>query len=279
MDKIAIISDVHGNLEALKTVLSDIKKRNINKVYCLGDTIAKGAHAHECIKLVKENCDVVLMGNTDELFSREFTLDELKLKKEDALKRIEFNKSMLTKEDEIYLRGLPYSYEFYLSGRLVRLFHATPDKIDGFIGHVDKLENYYKLFLPSKNTMSNKKADIVICGHAHMQELQKMYNRTIINTGSVGNPVDVFRNIEKDGDVRNTNMCNYLIIKGLLGEKYDEISYEFINIPYDIEKEISSFNDINEEDCYIEELRYGKYRYKNKIEKSLKERGIDVNNI
>ena len=144
MDKIAIISDVHGNLEALKTVLSDIKKRNINKVYCLGDTIAKGAHAHECIKLVKENCDVVLMGNTDELFSREFTLDELKLTKEDALKRIEFNKSMLTKEDEIYLRGLPYSYEFYLSGRLVRLFHATPDKIDGFIGHVDKLENYIR---------------------------------------------------------------------------------------------------------------------------------------
>jgi len=40
MDKIAIISDIHGNLEALKTVLNDIEKRNIKTIYCLGDIIA-----------------------------------------------------------------------------------------------------------------------------------------------------------------------------------------------------------------------------------------------
>ena len=40
--KIAIISDIHGNLEALKSVLNDIKNRNIDKIYCLGDIIAKG---------------------------------------------------------------------------------------------------------------------------------------------------------------------------------------------------------------------------------------------
>ena len=38
MDKIAIISDVHGNITALNTVLKDIKKRNINKIFCLGDS-------------------------------------------------------------------------------------------------------------------------------------------------------------------------------------------------------------------------------------------------
>ena len=41
MDKIAIISDVHGNITALNTVLKDIKKRNINKIFCLGDSIIK----------------------------------------------------------------------------------------------------------------------------------------------------------------------------------------------------------------------------------------------
>ena len=54
--KIAIISDVHGNLEALKATLKDIQKRNIDKIYCLGDTLAKGVHPKECIKLIKENC-------------------------------------------------------------------------------------------------------------------------------------------------------------------------------------------------------------------------------
>lgn len=58
--RIAIISDIHGNLEALKTCLADIKKRNIDKIFCLGDILAKGCHAEECVKLVRENCDVII---------------------------------------------------------------------------------------------------------------------------------------------------------------------------------------------------------------------------
>ena len=68
--KIAIISDIHGNLEALKSTLQDIEKRNIDKIICLGDIIAKGIHPKECIKLIKEKCDIVIQGNTDEYFSK-----------------------------------------------------------------------------------------------------------------------------------------------------------------------------------------------------------------
>ena len=70
--KIAIISDIHGNLEALKSTLQDIEKRNIDKIICLGDIIAKGIHPKECIKLIKEKCDIVIQGNTDEYFSKEY---------------------------------------------------------------------------------------------------------------------------------------------------------------------------------------------------------------
>lgn len=69
--KIAIISDIHGNLEALKATLKDIKKRNVDKIICLGDMIAKGVHPRECIKLVRENCEVVLQGNCDIYFAIE----------------------------------------------------------------------------------------------------------------------------------------------------------------------------------------------------------------
>lgn len=67
--KIAIISDIHGNLEALKTTLKDIYKRKVDKIICLGDTIAKGVHPKECLELIKNNCEIVLQGNCDAHFS------------------------------------------------------------------------------------------------------------------------------------------------------------------------------------------------------------------
>ena len=55
MDKIAIISDIHGNITALEAVLEDIKKRNINKIFCLGDNITKCTHPDLVIDKIKEN--------------------------------------------------------------------------------------------------------------------------------------------------------------------------------------------------------------------------------
>ena len=49
MNKIAIISDIHGNYTALKTVLEDINKKEIKDIYCLGDVIGKGTRPNECL--------------------------------------------------------------------------------------------------------------------------------------------------------------------------------------------------------------------------------------
>jgi len=59
----AVISDVHGNLEALVEVLNDISMQKADKIICLGDTIGYGADPEECIDIVRSNCDVVLQGN------------------------------------------------------------------------------------------------------------------------------------------------------------------------------------------------------------------------
>ena len=76
MSSIAVISDIHGNLEALKSVLEDIKKRNIEKIICLGDIIAKGSNQKECLELIKENCQIVLRGNCDEFFSLDIDINK-----------------------------------------------------------------------------------------------------------------------------------------------------------------------------------------------------------
>ncbi len=278
MDKIAIISDIHSNLEALKTTLKDIKERGITKIYCLGDIIAKGTHSHECIELIKENCDIVIRGNCDEYYSNDIDLEN---KNELELNRITWNRNKLTEEDIKYLKDLPYCYEFYMSGRLVRLIHSHPEKIDKFVGNIDKLEKLYELFLPTSNTISDKKADILIYGHVHTPYFQRIYNRTIINVGSVGNSLDVFRNDDKDGDIKNTTLVNYVILSGNLDSKNinDKISYEIVCLPYDINKELKDNQDNIEYESYEKELTEGKYRNMTKITESFKLRGIDVEKI
>ncbi len=62
----ALISDIHGNLEALETVLDDIERQNIDVVYCLGDIIGYGPNPRECIDRVMEACQVTLLGNHDQ---------------------------------------------------------------------------------------------------------------------------------------------------------------------------------------------------------------------
>jgi diadenosine tetraphosphatase ApaH/serine/threonine PP2A family protein phosphatase len=62
----AILSDIHGNLEALHAVLDDIARRPVQAVYCLGDTLGYGPNPCECLHLVARTCAVALLGNHDQ---------------------------------------------------------------------------------------------------------------------------------------------------------------------------------------------------------------------
>ena len=278
MEKIAIISDIHGNLEALKSVIEDIKERNIDKIFCMGDIVAKGTHQQDCVDLIRKNCEVVIKGNCDEYFTSDADLSGAPQLEID---RMNWNKSKLNEETKNYLKQLPYCYEFYMSGRLVRIMHAHPEKINKFVGNIDKIDRLYELFLPSLNTVSDKKADVLIYGHIHTPYLQKIYNRVIINTGSVGNAIDIFRNDEKDGNTKNTTVANYLVISGNLASKNidEKISYELVSVPYDISKELGDNDDNIELESYTEELKNGKYRDMPKIYKILSLIGIDKDKI
>ncbi|MGD0094415.1 MAG: AAA family ATPase, partial [Planctomycetota bacterium] len=64
-DRLALISDIHANLEALETVLADIEQRGIKEIWCLGDILGYGPNPVECLQLVHDRCSFVLMGNHD----------------------------------------------------------------------------------------------------------------------------------------------------------------------------------------------------------------------
>ena len=277
--KIAIISDIHGNLEALKTTLEDIEKRNVDKIICLGDIVMKGVHSKECVRLIKERCDIVLRGNCDRHFSKEN--EDINKFPEQEQKRIKWMRELLSDEDRQYLLNLPYCHEFYMSGSLVRLFHATPEVDNDAILNVDKIQTKLEMFYPSENTMSQEVADVVIYGHIHHPYLDRLYNKTLINVGSVGNSFDAIRNPEKDSDVLETTKSNYLIIEGEYGSKEynSDISYQFIRIPYNIEKELEDEYLNIEKENYRFEIQEGKYRDMTKINNNFRKLGIDVDNI
>ncbi len=62
----ALISDIHGNLEALEVVLDDIKAQGIEEIFCLGDIIGYGPNPRECIDRVMEHTAMSLLGNHDQ---------------------------------------------------------------------------------------------------------------------------------------------------------------------------------------------------------------------
>ena len=64
--KIAFVSDIHGNLAALKAVLADIDQHAPDAIVSLGDTVGYGPQPRECLRMVRERCDLVLMGNHED---------------------------------------------------------------------------------------------------------------------------------------------------------------------------------------------------------------------
>lgn len=272
--RIAIISDIHGNLEALKTTLEDIQKRNIDKIFCLGDIVEKGHHPEECVKLVRENCEVVVQGNCDVDFNPEKYVKSkhnipVDLMKQRALRNLQ----LVSEKSREYLMNLLFSYEFYMSGSLVRLFHAHPEKKTGVIINEDSYEDKYRMFEPSENTVSQKVADVVIYGHLHCPYMNKFYNKTLINVGSVGNSFNVVRDRQKDSDVLETTASNYLILEGKYGAKEygANFSFEFVRVQYDMDKELADLDKNLEPEAYEKEIREGVYRNMSKIEEKAKE--------
>ncbi len=121
----AVISDIHGNLPALKAVLEHIDGQNVDRIICLGDILGYGPYPVECVDIVAERCEWSLMGNHDfgvlyeptnfnvaaeqaAYWSREQF--ELESNNGDAKKRWEFLSQLrvrITEGDFLYVHGSP----------------------------------------------------------------------------------------------------------------------------------------------------------------------------
>ncbi len=246
LENIAIISDIHGNIPALSSVLNDIRKRGISRIFCLGDLVGKGPCSKEAIDVIRQSCEVVVQGNWDYMMTKCIENENIK-----------WYQNQLDSERINYLRDLPYSHDFYISGRLVRLFHASAKGIYHRVQDWSSFEERLSMFNNTELTTKGKRdvrPDVVGYGDVHNAYIQNFKRKTLFNAGSVGNPLDI-------------PQASYAIIEGNYNSReFSSYSINFVRVPYDVELAIEQAKDSNmpELTAYIDELRTARYRGLNK---------------
>lgn len=234
LERIALISDIHANAPALEAVLLDIKSRGISRIMCLGDLAGKGASPQVVIDIIKNNCEIVLKGNWDYLISEV----------NDSYFLV-WNSTRLNQSQLEYLKGLPLYSEFYMSGKLIRLCHASPTSVFDRVQSTASVEEKLKLFSPPN--IETKECDVLIYGDIHVAYIQNFNQKTLVNLGSVGVPLKV-------------SQASYGIIEGVYEAREESsISISLVRVPYDVNKAIKEAKDIEVPDFqkYSHELRTG----------------------
>lgn len=237
MNKVAIISDIHGNKTALEAVLKDIRLREIERIFCLGDLIGKGPQGTECIQLIRENCEQVVYGNWDEGIAGPVDSDHGRWYKE-----------RLTEDDLHYLSSLPFHIDLELNNQLIRCFHASPRSVHERILHFDPIEKRLSMFEDSEVINSSNPArqpDIVFYGDIHTTFLQTFKNGILCNVGSVGNSLDL-------------TSASYAILDGSYGSN----SIQFVRVEYDREAELKIAKEMGVPfyEKYYGEIMFARYR-------------------
>ncbi len=185
--RIAFISDIHGNLEALERTLEKIHELEPDRIYCLGDIVGYGPYPNECVTLVREQCTAVVQGNHDSGVIGRTSLDDFNSYGRAA---IEWTTQRITRAHRQYLESLPL---ILMEGNLT-LVHASPNKPDDWM--------YVVTWPQAKDAFAAFKSRLCFIGHTHrpliigedqsLDAFQKT-GRFLINVGSVGQPRDGFK--------------------------------------------------------------------------------------
>ena len=276
--RVAVLSDIHGNMQALEAVMDDIKEYKCEKVFCLGDLAMAGPQPRMVIDYVqKQDNWTVIQGNTDKMIA-DFSSEIMETTKNNfpvMANALVDDVYYLEDERKEYLRNLPPQKFMTVDGVKVLLVHGSPRR-----NNEDILPN-----MPLKEVeemLEGVDADLIFCGHTHIPAgYQTNKKQTVVNVGSVGNSFDVIRNKNKDSDVLETTKSNYLIIEGEYESKEysSEISFQFIKIPYNIDKELEDEKLNIEKEDYRFELKEGMYRDMSRINDNFRRLGMDVDKI
>jgi diadenosine tetraphosphatase ApaH/serine/threonine PP2A family protein phosphatase len=240
---LAILSDIHSNLEALTAVLEEIDRREIEHIICLGDVIGYGPNPKECLDLIMQRSKATLMGNHDfAVFYEPYNFNN------PAEQASYWTRRVFEEESDANRRMARWKFLGGLPARLrtsdYLAVHASPRRpINEYIFPDDIYTN------PSKFVVLFERFEkLCFVGHTHVpgvflegpdffspDELDYRYDiaeeKAIINVGSVGQP--------RDKDPRSS----FVIL--------NETSVEFVRLAYDVDTTVQKMIDNPELDNFL----------------------------
>lgn len=248
MRKIAIMSDVHGNVSALKAVVKDAKDLGCTNYWLLGDLFLPGPGIEELLTILDElPIESYACGNweTHLLQGIDAPIDVKNPIQVYHAILVDYFRRGLTSESLDRLRRLPMSQSKGVDGIKYQLTHNQPEN-----NHGDALT-------PTENQsafdeLANNDADIMIYGHTHQQLLrQSSQGKLILNPGTVGMPAPQWKHFSSD------LRAQYAVITS--GGMRTIPNIEFRRVAYDLEAELAlaQSKKLPYFELYTEQLRTG----------------------
>jgi predicted phosphodiesterase len=193
--KYGILSDVHGNLEALETALAYLKAEMVTEYLCLGDIVGYGANPEECLTLIRELRGAVVAGNHDHGVAGRTSIRSFN---EHARKALLWTGRQLSADSTSFLGSLP----LVEIAHGLRLVHASPSSPRDW--------EYVETWSDIKSELASYSEPICLIGHSHIPFAAKQHRykadpqrilepefeidcddtRLLVNVGSVGQPRD-----------------------------------------------------------------------------------------
>jgi putative phosphoesterase len=213
--RIAVFSDLHGNVAAGEAVLAAIEAAAPDAVSCLGDLVGYGAFPNETTELMLTRRIATIMGNYDDGvgFDRDDCGCAYKDKDEAARgqQSLMWTRRVTTEENKAYLRSLVPEIRFEAEGVRFRLVHGSPRRMNEYL-----FEDRDPRSLERIAQMAD--CEVLVFGHTHIPWVREIGGVLFVNDGSVGRP--------KDGDPR----AAWALLTARAGQP---VAVEIRRVPYD----------------------------------------------
>ena len=235
--KIAILSDIHGNLPALKAVLRHASLQGAAQtILNLGDSTGYGPNPDQVVRLLQASCFINILGDYDKkIISKAHRKAQwASVKKPQKRQMFAWTFHALSKSSRKFLKSLPEQRQFEAEGLRILLSHSSPESSIDFVSpessdkHLEALADAYE-------------KDIFLFGHSHQAFVRKVNKILFINPGTVGRP--------DDGDPR----ASYAV----LDIKNSKATVEHFKVPYNIAEAVQAMRMTNLPEIFCQIIRQG----------------------
>ena len=219
--KIAVFTDIHGNVPALKSILEDIKKNNIDRIICLGDVVGLGPKSKDCLDLIMDNNIEMVLGNNELNIIYGTQID--KSIEDEEKRHYDWIRENLNEDEMNFLKNCKCKIDENINGFKFLFEHFL------LKDESEKLPFYSLDILKNgevNDIIDNLDYDYIFVGHEHRDFNIDNGKVHLIDMGSSG--------------CRHDNLTKYIIL-----DINDDVNVEIKNIPFNRDELL---NDLNEYD-------------------------------